>query len=340
MTQIQPLVARRRRTPRKLSGAAALRARQDVLAVQNAPLPEEYLVWLRETYRSKKIADHQLEAMRPRIIEAIGHAPGRGLRSLELRTSQIVAVLVWAEEQHGLTQVAEIFTRELIEDFCATALKGTSSKTRADYRSRLRPIADSLQPERAPIPAQTLRRKTVKAPYTEEELRIIRRAILVQPTDEMVRQLCVCVGLGAGAGINSGELKQIRVCDVHVADDGAVRVDVSGTKARTVWVRREWEDIVARGLRGRAEDAFLLGEDPTRRNVAARVFDRAHLYGDVPELSQDRLRSTWIVGHLTRATPFAVLCHAAGLSSTRALFDLLYFVPEVTSQAALRGEER
>lgn len=170
-------------------------------------------------------------------------------------------------------------------------------------------------------------------------MRVIRRVILVQPTDEMVRQLCVCVGLGLGAGINSNELKQIRTRDVHVGDDDGIRLDVPGAKARTVWIRREWEDIVSRGLRGRAKDAYLLGENPSRRNVAARVFDRAHLYGDVPDLSQDRLRATWLVGHLTRATPFAVLCHAAGLSSTRALFDLLDYVPATPAKTALRGEE-
>ena len=338
MSQIQPLVARRPRTARRLSGAAVLRARAEANNVQNEPLPEEYLTWLRENYRSKKLTDRQLDQLRPKIVEAISHVPGRGLRSLELRTGQIVAVLVWAEQQHGLTEVADIFTHQLIEDFCSTALQSASEKTRSDYRGRLRPIADSLHPATAPLPAPVLRRKEVLAPYTDEELRVIRRVILVQPTEEMVRQLCVCVGLGLGAGINSNELKQIRTSDVRIADDGAVQVDIPGTKARTVWVRREWEDIVARGVRGRAQDAYLLGEDPARRNVAARVFDRAHLYGDVPQLSQDRLRATWIVGHLTRATPFAVLCHAAGLTSTRALFDLLDFVPTAPAQAALRGE--
>lgn len=338
MSQIQPLVARRQRTPRRLSGAATLRAREEARDVQVAPLPEQYLTWLQESYRSKTLNERQVQALRPKVIEAISHTSARGLRSLELRTGQIIAVLAWAKQQHGLTQVADVFTRELIEDFCSTALGDASDKTRADYRSRLRPIADSLHPETAPIPTQTLRRKEVLAPYTPDEVRAIRRAILVQPTDEMVRQLCVCVGLGLGAGINSNELKQIRTSNVHVSDDGSIRLDVPGNKARTVWVRREWEDIVARGLKGRGGKAYLLGEDPSRRNVAARVFSRAHLYGDVPPLSQDRLRATWLVGHLTRATPFAVLCHAAGLSSTRALFDLLDFVPSVPTKDALRGE--
>lgn len=338
MSQIQPLVARRPRAPRRLSGAATLRAREEASNVQTDPLPEQYLMWLQESYRSKKLTDPQLVALRPKVIEAISHTPTRGLRSLELRTSQIVAVLAWAKQQHGLTQVADVFTRELIEDFCSTALGGANDKTRADYRGRLRPIADSLHPETAPVPTQTLRRKEVLAPYTQEEVRVIRRVILVQPTDEMVRQLCVCVGLGLGAGINSNELKQIRTSDVHASDDGAIRLDVPGNNARTVWIRREWEDIVARGLLGRTRESYLLGEDPSRRNVAARVFGRAHLLGDVPQLSQDRLRATWLVGHLTRATPFAVLCHAAGLSSTRALFDLLDFVPAAPAKGALRGE--
>lgn len=110
MSPIQPLVARRRRTPRRRSGAATLRAREEANNVQTAPLPEQYLTWLHETYRSKKVTNRQLKALRPKIVEAISHVPGRGLRSLELRTSQVVSVLVWAEQQHGLTQVADVFT--------------------------------------------------------------------------------------------------------------------------------------------------------------------------------------------------------------------------------------
>lgn len=334
------LTARRKRTPRTQSGAATLRAREEALAAAPEPLPAEYLEWLRTTYKSKKVTDGDLVAMRPAIIEAMTHCPGRGMRSLELRTSQVVTVLVWAKRVHGMTDVAQVFTREHIEDFCTTALSTVSEKTRSDYRSRLRPIADSLNPHNAPEPTQVLRRKDVQGPYTAEEMAVIRRAILVQPTDELVRQLCVCVGLGAGAGINSSDLKAIRTSDVHVEADGAVRVEIGGDKARTLWVHRDWEDIAARGLQGRAPNALLLGEDPNRRNVTGRIFQRAHLYGDVPELSQDRLRATWIVGHLNRATPFSVLCHAAGLSSTRALFDLLQFATVTPAKGALRGEGR
>ncbi|GAA3603824.1 hypothetical protein GCM10022199_04480 [Marihabitans asiaticum] len=334
------LVARRKRTPRTQSGAASLRAREEALTAAPEPLPAEYLEWLRTTYKSKKVTETELARMRPAIVEAMTHCPGRGMRSMELRTSQVVTLLMWAKQVRGLTDVAQIFTREHIEDFCSTALSTVSEKTRSDYRGRLRPIADSLHPETAPEPAPVLRRKDVQGPYTPDEMNVIRRAILVQPTDELVRQLCVCVGLGVGAGINSSELKTIRTSDVHLEADGAVRVEIRGDKARTLWVHRDWEDVAARGVQGRAANALLLGENPNRRNVTSNLFQRAHLYGDVPELSQDRLRATWIVGHLNRATPFSVLCHAAGLSSTRALFDLLEFVTVAPAKGALRGEGR
>ena len=89
-----------------------------------------------------------------------------------------MAVLVWAEQQHGLTEVADIFTHQLIEDFCSTALQSASEKTRSDYRGRLRPIADSLHPATAPLPAPV-----AQARYLER-YRVLAGAVGLIPADD------------------------------------------------------------------------------------------------------------------------------------------------------------
>lgn len=65
-----------------------------------------------------------------------------------------------------------------------------------------------------------------------------------------------------------------------------------GDNPRTVWVLREYEQIVRRGCAGIRPTDMLLGRQPQRHNVASSVFGRAKLYGNLPSLEQSRLRTT------------------------------------------------
>jgi hypothetical protein len=149
------------------------------------------------------------------------------------------------------------------------------------------------------------------------------RAIQVQPTEEMVRRLCLCVGLGAGAGIDSPDLKLLdTTCAADHGEDG-ICIQVPGPHAREVWVLRDYEYLVRRGLHGLRAGQPLIGRVKTRRNVAGAIFADAVLLGSLPKLEQSRLRTTWLATLMIRPVPLAVILTAAGLKSTRTLFDLL-----------------
>lgn len=326
------------RRPRKRSAAANRRAREEVLAARATPadLPEGFEEWY-ASYQPRGAQGQDVALLKAVVLDALRATSSiRGLKSMKLRVSQATAVAAWTMQMRGPMDAPSIFTHHNIEAFCREGMGEVSDKSRADYRSRLLPIAHALHPEDAPAPSEILRRKSIRPPYTADELAIIRRVILIQPTPELVRQLCVCVGLGVGAGIDSSDLKLLRVSDVTIERDGAVRIDVPGKNSRRVWVRRAWEDIAARGLQGRPVGALLLGEKPTRDNIAAPIFARASFGSDVPPLSQARFRSTWLVDHLSSHTPFALMCAAAGLGSTRTLFDLL---PYVETTEGVDGKE-
>ena len=83
------------------------------------------------------------------------------------------------------------------------------------------------------------------------------------------------------------------------------------------------EHLVRRGLQGLRDGQPLIGRIKTRRNVAAAVYADAVLLGSLPKLEQSRLRTTWLATLMTRPVPLAVILTAAGLKSTRTLFDLL-----------------
>jgi hypothetical protein len=158
----------------------------------------------------------------------------------------------------------------------------------------------------------------------------------LQPTEELTRQMCLCVGLGAGGGIDSSELKLLLGSHVVDLGDEGIRIDLPGSRARTVWVLREYELLVRRGLVGTRAHHPVLGRKQDRRNVAADVFSRAKLYGDLPGLEQSRLRTTWLATLLSRPVPPAIIFPIAGLKSTRTLFDLLPHLPATDDTTVLR----
>jgi hypothetical protein len=184
--------------------------------------------------------------------------------------------------------------RRDVDEYARTGMPGSSDKSRSDRRSRLRVICDHLNPEQAPSQGVVIPREAIKPPYTATEVQALLRAIQVQPTEEMVRRLCLCVGRGAGAGIDSPDLKLLET--TCITDHGAdgICVQVSGTHAREVWVLRSYEHLVRRGLQGLHPGQPLVGRVKSRRNVAGAIHAHAVLLGSLPKLEQSRLRTTWL----------------------------------------------
>jgi hypothetical protein len=120
---------------------------------------------------------------------------------------------------------------------------------------------------------------------------------------------------------------------------GVVMVRVGEPASRIVPVLDRWEDEVAR-LAATAGDEFLVGGRSTARNRAGHLAASLVVPYSHPRLSASRLRSTWLVTHLTMGTRLPELARAAGLAGATVLSDLLAFVPaldEVEAREILRG---
>jgi hypothetical protein len=332
---------------KKINAAAMRRARQQLLeqrAESGPPLPAGFITWCRQQYRPAGELATAWPAVRPFVLAALERSTVRGEESLRKHTTHLAYFGAWLTQQ-GIEVDARSLTRPHVDEYCRVGMPGSSRSSRGDRRSRLRSLADQVNPDQAPVKAQSVARDPLKPPYTAAEMVAVRRAIMVQPTVEITRQLCVCVGCGAGAGIDSPDLKQLLGQHVVDAGDDGIRIDIPGRQARRVWVLRDYETILRRGISGIAAGSPLLGRNPDRKNVAARVFDNATLLGSVPRLEQSRLRTTWLAELMRRPVPLAVICQAAGLRSTRTLFDLLPFLSTdasdpATAAEALRGETR
>ena len=95
----------------------------------------------------------------------------------------------------------------------------------------------------------------------------------------------------------------------------------------------EWEEEVL-DLAESAGDGCLIGTRSDARNRVADLAKSLVCPAGHPRLSTGRLRSTWLLGHLSAGTRVAELCRAAGLRSLLVLSDLMVFVEPLDDAAA------
>jgi hypothetical protein len=122
--------------------------------------------------------------------------------------------------------------------------------------------------------------------------------------------------------------------------DGIVFVQVGEPTARQVPVLARWEGVVW-DLAASAGDEFLVGGHSLAKNRASNLAMKFKVGHGHPALSAARLRSTWLVHHLTVGTRLPELMRAAGLTGVTVLSDLLADVPVLQDEQAatmLRGE--
>ena len=67
----------------------------------------------------------------------------------------------------------------------------------------------------------------------------------------------------------------------------------------------------------------MIGASTGRRNVAAKVVEKATILGDAPKIEASRLRTTWLADLLTSDVPLSVVMAVSGLSSARTITEVL-----------------
>ncbi|GAB2755014.1 hypothetical protein [Nocardioides pakistanensis] len=338
--------ARRRRKPSARQARQAAAAVRAEVAQRVASFPDGMRSYIREQYQPKPPVDEHWHLVKDAVERTLEASAVRGEDSMRKHVTHLAYFFAWAHSV-DLPLGAESLTRPHVGRYDGETLASVGRSTRQTRRSRLLQMADQIHPEQAPVKGPALEHRAVAAPYRLAEMAVIRRVAMVQPTPELTRQMCLLVGLGAGAGIDSADLKRLYRTDivdhgpetgieVHVTNLRRSKDNTRQERRRTVWVLRQYEDLVRVGLRGLRPNQLLLGKDAERANVAASVYARAALHGDVPELAQSRLRSTWLATHLQRTTPLNVLLRAAGLTTARTLVELIEHLPQSDDAKALR----
>jgi hypothetical protein len=298
--------------------------------------PLDAVRWIAD-YQPREIDRTVWQAVRPFVLVcidslALGRGPG-AQRAVRVLTK----LADWAVGEGLPLDVEVVLDPDTVERFVAVGL--ADDRSRATYRAVLRRIGPRLT-KTAPWEARpaAVARRQVAVPYTAQEVDWLGSDALAQPTAVRVRAARALLALGAGAGLDGRWVAGVAASDV-MSDGGIVVVRAGAPSARVVPVLARWEDEVLDLAKSAGAD-FVVGGRSTSRNRAGALAASLVVGNGHPRFSAPRLRSTWLVTHLTMGTRLPELARAAGLHGVTVLSDLLEFVPALDTaeaQQILRG---
>jgi integrase len=221
----------------------------------------------------------------------------------------------------------------VIERFIMVGLAEASGSRRRTVRSNLRYVGRRVAPEQFSPEAVPVERLKTARPYTEPEIAAYLALAAAQPTPARRMRAAGLICLGAGAGLLGADLRQVRGTDV-VSCLGSMCVRVVGRRRRLVPVLGRYREALSASA-SFAGDGFVLGGlSPTRHNVTHRLVDSLSGGADLGRLSVPRLRASFLTALIESAGLPEVLS-AAGLSDSKALFDIVSYLGRPTEEAVV-----
>jgi hypothetical protein len=268
---------------------------------------------------------------------------GLGLSAITKVRSVAWGYMAWVHVNGFPLEIHHVMRWTSIDGYVAQL--DVSDRTRTDYRSRLRSLAKAVSPSLDAPPSVPYARRHVRGGYSDEELAKIRRLALDQRYPKVRAKLCVLVGLCGGAGAGTIDLRHVH--RRHIIDNGphrAIIVCFEGPRPRQVAVRREFEELIRIGIAGLEPDDWVLGENPNRKNITTTLLTCVENFDmNMPDISADRLRATWLIWLMGRRIPVQVIMQASGLTEAKSLNDLAKTMAPVaidTIEADLRGDHQ
>lgn len=233
---------------------------------------------------------------------------------------------VWAWETAGFELEASlVFRRDVIGNYIATGASEYKPAGRGNLRSQLLRMSEVLLPESTQRRLSPLPPSDPTRPYRPNEIQSLRAWASGQSTPARQGNARTLLALGLGAGLSAVEIGTLRIRDIQV-DRFGVLVDVQGDRPRTVPVLRQWEpDLIAR-VQQLPSDSWAFRENHTAfyPNLISNFVDRSKVTVVRPQTQ--RMRTTWLLVHLSAGTALPSLLAAAGTESLSALDRYLQFL--------------
>jgi hypothetical protein len=329
------------------------------LAAQHSERLGDKMVRQIDSYRPQDISERDFAAIESFVKDVVAQTADLRHKDPLAHVHAVTSYVHWAHNLHGRPLDAKaIFTAPLILHFTERVLVGKSDGYVSTYRSRLmRAGRDLGVPSMVPMPVRQ-RRSVNNPPYTDTEMARFQIAAASLGNAYRRRSTQLVVACSAGAGLNPTDYVRLRnrhiTLNPHGLDTG-VLIDVpesAGTsrtslKPRKVLLLRRYEPLLFELMTapGLDPDAFLIWPNvsKTRENLHSLTQNLLRSLSDPanrPAIS--RLRTTWIVQHLTWGTPTTVLLEASGLNSAESLHRYMDYVPKPdwdSTKELIRGPE-
>lgn len=318
---------------KRVSAAEIRRQRESLLKSRSErePLPAD-LQRRAERFEPASLDDVTWATVRPMFLAVIASTEVRGSDAFTKRCIALAAFLGWADREGLESSIPTLMRFEVID----TYVRSLSSRNAGSRRSHLRSLARDANPVGVPVSAASYEHVPLKTPYSIAEMAAIRRIALNQPTPAQQRSMCAVVGLARGAGLDSQDFRHLGRSCVDDRDTDGIWVDVQGARPRLVPVRRQWEGLVRSGLEGLGPDSLVIGTSTTRRNIAAKVIEKATILGNAPKIEASRLRTTWLADLLTDNVPLSVVMAVSGLTSARTITEIVHYLDTGADPAVAR----
>jgi len=314
---------RKKNSQRHPSKAAVLRAQATAAAdAQREQTLPPTIAEVVTAYRGHGVTDDRQPLIAAFILDAITAVDTTGTEAARKLCTHLSALAQFALDRGLPLDVTSTLTTSLIDEYIRVGMADQTDHSRSERRRRLLQVARHANPgPNTPTQLTPIPHVAVKPPYLPAECASIRRVALAQPTLGRRRAVCAIVGLCAGAGLDSVDLRDLYVRDIDDQTTTGIWVHIRGSRPRIVPVRRDYEPVVRAAIDGRDANELVLGHKLDRRNTAARALERGALHG-VPDLEAGRLRASWLADLMTDPVPIGVILKAAGLQSARTLAEI------------------
>jgi hypothetical protein len=244
--------------------------------------------------------------------------------------SVVGQLTVWADRIGHPVDADALFTPEFIDRFITEGCTHLSAGTRLNYRSQLWQVGAAVVGHTLfPPRSAALRASDLLPPYAPAEVTELVSWSKGLPTASMRRDSWALLALGLGTGMRAEEITRAVGTDVSV-EDGIALVQVLGTGGRVdrvVPIHHLWADHVL-------ELAAESGPRPFFRTDRTRIlrndivgFIRRCSIDETPKFTVQRLRVTWLVGHLGAGTHLHALERASGVAVGQLVKYLSFAAP-------------
>lgn len=245
-------------------------------------------------------------------------------------TSVVGQLAVWADRIGHPVEADTLFTPEFIDRFITEGCTHLKPGTRTNYRGQLWQVGAAVVGHTLfPPGAASLRPSDLLPPYSPAEVTELVSWSRGLPTASMRRDSWALLTLGLGTGMRAEEITRAVGTDVSVEDGIAlVRVLAAGGRIdRVVPIHHLWADhVLELATESGPQPFFRVDRTGILRNDIVGFIRRCSI-DETPKFTVQRLRVTWLVGHLGAGTHLHALEPASGVAVGQLVKYLSFAAP-------------